>query len=137
MRQASRQYRRRRCANIRGSCYLPTGGERLSTQSPTWQMGVELPPPSADDLLHFLNGDPPYTHNTVMESRQYWGLYCSDSAIAPLGRVLASLPATTCAVERIFSSCGFQVGGREGLAHINLKVETYIRVNSRTLGWSS
>ena len=57
-----------------------------------------------DQVMSFIERQPPYDVATSFTSFSYWSVFMQDSPIAPLGKILSALPASQAMVERVFSS---------------------------------
>ena len=73
-----------------------------------------------DQVMPFIERQPPYDVATSFTSFSYWSVFMQDSPIAPLGKILSALPASQAMVERVFSSAGWQGADRENLSSKNL-----------------
>lgn len=63
----------------------------------------------------------------------YHVLQVFASNIAPLGRLLAAMPVSQAATERVFSAANWQAEGREQISLKRLSRELYIRFNHLAL----
>ena len=63
----------------------------------------------------------------------FWATLHVDSCIAPLGKLLASIPASQASVERVFSTADWLATNWERLGFRKLARDTFIRYNHEAL----
>ena len=94
------------------------------------------------DILSFLGHEPPFEMKITdqegkqkMSAAQYWKSYMQDQQLSSFGLAVSILPSSQASVEHVFSSAKWQFEDRERLAPEKLAMETFIRVNSKALGY--
>ena len=62
---------------------------------------------------------------------RFWSFYYKESPLAELGVRFCSLPASSAAVERLWSAADFQCAGRERITAKHLFHELFVRINRK------
>ena len=71
----------------------------------------------------------------TLNPHSFWSLY-GDTLLAPFGKILSLLPATTADIERVWSVAGNVTIGRERITADHLHEDLYVRWNKKIVDMS-
>ena len=96
---------------------------------------LEVNAPSLDEVLAFVGETGAYQNSGSVSCHPFlfWATLHVDSCIAPLGKLLASIPASQASVERVFSTADWLATNRDRLGFRKLARDTFIRYNHSAL----